>query len=84
MIRPITPGELMNELNALRTEREHMQRTCEAARMIIGPLSARPDLLDATDDVVRELVRLRKVREVLIEAADRLRVELERFKAGAA
>jgi hypothetical protein len=55
------------EADELRADVELLTRNRDAARMIIGPLSERPDLVDACEDVVRE--------------ADELRAENERLRA---
>jgi hypothetical protein len=53
------------ELDALRAENERLTRERDAARMMIGPLSNRPDLVDATEDVVRGVMRVRAEAEHL-------------------
>jgi predicted nuclease with TOPRIM domain len=62
--------ESLDERDELRTENERLQRQVDAARMIIGPLSKRPDLLDAADDVVRKVERLRQELEDILWMTD--------------
>jgi hypothetical protein len=61
------------EADELRANVELLTRNRDAARMIIGPLSERPDLVDACEDVVREADELRAENELL-------RAELARWK----
>lgn len=63
-------------------EVERLTRQRDAARMIVGPLSERPDLLDACDDVVREVSHLKRVIESKNELIDRLVTKLAGANCG--
>jgi hypothetical protein len=66
-------GDFGSDLDRITRERD-------AARMILGPLSKRPDLLDACDDVVREIEHLRRVVASKNELINRLVTELGHYK----
>jgi hypothetical protein len=84
-------AQIRRELAAKDAEIERLTRERDAARMMIGPLSQRPDLLDATEDVVGQIERLRAENQRLVDdyhfehnlkvANTDLRAENERLKA---
>lgn len=67
---------LVDAYEGLRAENELLTRNRDAARMMIGPLSERPDLVDACEDVVREVAHLKRVIDSKNELIDRLVTEV--------